>query len=69
MEGILKVSPEQLTSAASEFSAYGTTVRNITSEMTSIVTSLSSAWGWRRTPPLTSQNSTVFKTILRESTP
>ena len=36
MEGILKVSPEQLTSAASEFSAYGTTVRNITSEMTSI---------------------------------
>lgn len=44
MEGILKVSPEQLTSAASEFSAYGTTVRNITLEMTSIVTSLSSAW-------------------------
>lgn len=44
MEGILKVSPEQLTSAASEFSTCGTAIRNITTEMTSIVTSLSSAW-------------------------
>lgn len=44
MEGILKVSPEQLTSTAAEFSSYGTSVRNITTEMTSIVTGLSSAW-------------------------
>lgn len=44
MEGILKVSPEQLTSAATEFSACGTTVRNITAAMTDIVTGLSSAW-------------------------
>lgn len=44
MEGILKVSPEQLTGAASEFGSYGATVRNITAEMTSIVAGLSSAW-------------------------
>jgi WXG100 family type VII secretion target len=44
MEGILKVSPEQLTSAATEFSACGTTVRNITAAMTDIVTGLSSVW-------------------------
>jgi len=44
MEGILKVSPEQLTSTASEFGSYGATVKNITTEMTGIVTSLSSAW-------------------------
>lgn len=44
MEGILKVSPEQLTSAATEFSACGTTVHNITSTMTDIVNGLSSAW-------------------------
>ncbi len=44
MEGILKVSPEQLTSVASEFSACGTTVRNVTSAMTDIVAGLSAAW-------------------------
>lgn len=44
MEGILKVSPEQLTATASEFSAYGSTVRNLTAELTSIVSSLSSVW-------------------------
>ena len=44
MEGILKVSPEQLTSAATEFSACGTAVRNISASMTDIVTGLSSAW-------------------------
>lgn len=44
MEGILKVSPEQLTSVATEFSACGTTVRNITTAMTDIVTGLSSVW-------------------------
>lgn len=44
MEGILKVSPEQLTSTAAEFSSYGTSIRNITTEMTSIVTGLSSIW-------------------------
>lgn len=44
MEGILRVSPEQLTSTATEFSACGTTVRNITSAMTDIVSGLSSAW-------------------------
>ena len=44
MEGILKVSPEQLTSVATEFSACGTAVRNISAAMTDIVTGLSSAW-------------------------
>lgn len=44
MEGILKVSPEQLTSTAAEFSICGTSIRNITTTMTETVNSLSSAW-------------------------
>ena len=51
MEGILKVSPEQLTGAASEFGSYGATVRNITAEMTSIVAGLSSAPRRHRASP------------------
>jgi len=44
MEGILKVNPEQLTCTASEFSSCAASVRNITAELTSIVSSLSSVW-------------------------
>ncbi len=44
MTGTLKVTPEKLTSTAQEFSTKGATVSKLTSEMTSIVTSLSSIW-------------------------
>lgn len=44
MEGTLKVSPEQLTATANEFSSLGSAVRNITSTMTDTVTTLSSVW-------------------------
>lgn len=44
MTGILKVTPEQLISTANEFQSIGTTVRNLTSEMTNIVTGLSGIW-------------------------
>jgi len=44
MEGTLRVTPEQLEAAANEFSAKGTTVGNLTSQMTQLVESLSSAW-------------------------
>lgn len=44
MDGILKVSPEQLTSTAAQFSTCGTTIRNITASMTDLVSSLSPAW-------------------------
>lgn len=44
MEGILKVSPEKLTSTAAEFSTCGSTIRNITASMTDTVSSLSAAW-------------------------
>lgn len=44
MEGILKVTPEKLISTATEFSQKGTTVNNLTTEMTNLVTSLSSVW-------------------------
>jgi WXG100 family type VII secretion target len=39
--GILKVTPEKLLSTASSFEGTGTTVNNLTQQMTSIVTSLS----------------------------
>ena len=44
MEGILRVTPEQLEAAATEFSAKGTTVGNLTSQMTQLVEGLSSSW-------------------------
>ncbi|MDD6729100.1 MAG: WXG100 family type VII secretion target [Eubacteriales bacterium] len=44
MTGILKVTPEQLIATANEFQSIGTTVRNLTGEMTNIVTGLSSIW-------------------------
>jgi WXG100 family type VII secretion target len=44
MEGILKVTPEKLISTSSEFSQKGTAVSNLTTEMTSLVTGLSSVW-------------------------
>lgn len=44
MEGILRVTPEQLEAAATEFSAKGTTVGNLTSQMTQMVEGLASGW-------------------------
>ena len=44
MEGILRVTPEQLEQTAGEFSSKGTTVGNITSQMTQLVEGLSSVW-------------------------
>lgn len=44
MEGTLRVTPEQLTNTASEFSNIGNTVANLTDEMTSTVTSLANIW-------------------------
>ena len=44
MEGILKVTPQQLITTASEFSACGSAVRNLTQSMTSLVNGLSSVW-------------------------
>lgn len=44
MEGTLRVTPEQLESAAGEFSTKGTTVSNLTSQMTQLVEGLASVW-------------------------
>lgn len=44
MDGILRVTPEQLISTAGEFSSKASVVQNLTSEMTSKVTGLSSVW-------------------------
>lgn len=44
MDGILNVTPEQLISTAGEFSGYGSTIQQLTSEMMNKVTSLSSVW-------------------------
>lgn len=44
MEGILKVTPEQLISTAGEFGSKGTAISNLTTEMVNLVNSLSSAW-------------------------
>lgn len=42
--GILKVTPEKLTQAASEFQASGKNINAMTSEMMGIVDSLKSVW-------------------------
>ena len=44
MEGILKVSPEQLISAAGDFSSKASNISSLTGEMTSKVGALASAW-------------------------
>lgn len=44
MEGNLKVTPEQLESASNEFSAKGTTVGNLTTQMMELVTGLAGVW-------------------------
>lgn len=45
MEGILKVTPERLEAAATEFSATATSLGNVTNQMTSLANGLSSVWG------------------------
>ncbi len=44
MEGILNVTPQQLISTSTEFQSKGTQVSNLTSQMMTLVTGLSSAW-------------------------
>ena len=44
MEGIIKVSPEQLISTAGEFSNQGSSISALTGEMMQLVTGLSSVW-------------------------
>lgn len=44
MEGIIKVSPQLLTSTASEFSSQGSTVNNLTTEMVNLITGMASTW-------------------------
>lgn len=44
MEGTLRVTPEQLINTASEFSSIGSTVANLTEQMTTTVTGLASIW-------------------------
>lgn len=44
MEGIIKVSPQLLSSTATEFENQGTQISNITSEMLNLITGMASAW-------------------------
>lgn len=44
MEGTLRVTPEKLISAATEFSACGNTVSSLTQQMMTMVNGLSSVW-------------------------
>lgn len=44
MEGIIKVSPQLLTSTAAEFSSQGTAVNNLTAEMMNLITGMSATW-------------------------
>ena len=44
MQAIIKVSPQLLTTTASEFSSLGSDVISLTSEMVSLITGLSATW-------------------------
>lgn len=44
MEGIIRVSPQLLTSTASEFANQGSAVSNLTMEMMNLITNLSNSW-------------------------
>ncbi len=43
-EGIIKVNPDLLNSTASEFGGQATSLQNLTNQMMTIVTGLTSAW-------------------------
>ena len=44
MEGILKVTPEELQATAGEFGSKGNTIKGLTDQMMTIVKNLSSSW-------------------------
>ena len=44
MEGIIKVSPQLLTSTASEFGSQGSAINNLTGEMMNLITGMASTW-------------------------
>ena len=44
MDGILRVTPQQLQSTSSEFANQGNEIANLTSQMTDLVNGLSSFW-------------------------
>lgn len=44
MDGLLRVTPEQLITTSNEFSSKAGTVGNLTTEMMNLVTGLSSGW-------------------------
>lgn len=44
MEGTLRVTPEQLESTATEFSSKGSTISNLTAQMSQIVNGLGGVW-------------------------
>lgn len=44
MDGLLRVTPEQLVTTSNEFSSKAGTVGNLTTEMMNLVTGLSSGW-------------------------
>lgn len=44
MEGIIKVSPQLLTSTASEFGNQGSVIGNLTGEMLNLITGMASTW-------------------------
>lgn len=44
MEGIIKVSPQLLTSTASEFENQGGIISNLTAEMMNLITGMSATW-------------------------
>ncbi|HKM22538.1 MAG TPA: WXG100 family type VII secretion target [Lachnospiraceae bacterium] len=44
MEGILKVTPEKLIQASTEFSSTGKTISTLTQEMTTIINGLKTIW-------------------------
>ena len=44
MDGIIRVSPQLLTTTASEFANQGSAVSNLTNEMMSLITNLTNTW-------------------------
>lgn len=44
MDGMIRVTPEQLKSTANEFSAKGSVISNLTSQMSQFVSGLSGVW-------------------------
>lgn len=68
MDGTIKVSTQELRSASSQFSSYGSEIQNLTSQMLSLISELQELYGPVRQQALIRVNLQAWKQTFPRST-